>query len=70
MSEKPSQEFGTIQDPENEMVDPTHPYGPGGAKKDDGGDVVQNPEKISDPENEMVDPTHPYGPGGAKKDDA
>lgn len=55
-----------ISDPEKEMVDPTHPYGPGGAKKDkERGD---SPAIMQDPAGELVDPTHPHGEGGAKKD--
>lgn len=52
------------RDPSQDMVDPTHPYGPGGARKDDApDDVMTNPAATTDMDD-LADPTHPYGEGG------
>lgn len=52
------------RDASQDMVDPTHPYGPGGARTQDApSDVMNDPGHTKDVAD-LADPTHPHGEGG------
>lgn len=71
MSDTPNEDVrenpATTADPDD-LVDKTHPFGPGGQKSDeakerDADNPVADPDTINDADD-LVDPTHPHGPGG------